>query len=43
MSVEIKRQLTLLNQCDKEADDLYHDYSTSCGLLRTAFWLIYIV
>lgn len=43
MSLELRNQLTLLNQCDKEVDDLYHNYSASCGLSEMAFWLLYII
>lgn len=43
MSLELRNQLTLLNQCDKEVDDLYHNYSASYGLSEMAFWLLYII
>lgn len=43
MALDSKKQLTLLNQCDKEVDDLYHDYSAAYGLSEIAFWLLYII
>lgn len=43
MSAETKQQLTILNQCDNELDELYHNYAVSCGLSDTALWLLYII
>ena len=35
--------LSLLNQCSKEMDDIYHSYAARFGLSDTAFWSIYYV
>lgn len=31
----------LLNQCDKELDDLYHSYATQCNVSDAALWILY--
>lgn len=43
MFLELKEQLALLDQLDKEMGDLYYNYSASYGLPETAFWLLYII
>lgn len=45
MTEDIKEQLSILYQCDKELNDFYHDYIVNYGkgLSETAFWLLYII
>ncbi len=42
MREQIVRQLELLNQNDKNLDELYHSYAASVHLSDTAFWILYI-
>lgn len=33
----------LLNQCDKERDDIYHDYALKHNLSDAALWIFYVL
>lgn len=33
----------LLNQCDKELDEIYHDYAVSHNLSDAALWILYAI
>ncbi len=46
MSVEMDRYneyAALLNQCDKELDDIYHDYALRHNLSDAALWIFYVL
>ncbi len=46
MSVEMDKYneyAALLNQCDKELDDIYHDYALKHNLSDAALWIFYVL
>ena len=42
MKAELSEQLALLNQNDKQMDDLYHHYALRLGISDTVLWILYI-